>query len=70
MLAIDEGSFELAKELMVAKTNVNEQNKSGQSALSVAVRNGCTGIVEDLIAFNADINVRNKVSASMLYIFK
>lgn len=61
MLLIEEGNFDGVVELLEKGTDVNAQNKSGQTALTIAAKNGAGAIVSKLLEHGAEINLKNKV---------
>lgn len=61
MLLIEEGDVEGVSDLLNRGIDINAQNKSGQTALSIAAKNGITPIVAKLLAYGADVNIKNKV---------
>lgn len=61
MLLIEEGDIEGVYDLLDKGTDVNAQNKIGQTALILASKYGVTPAVERLIRSGADVNIKNKV---------
>lgn len=61
MLLVEEEDLDGISELLAKGTDLNAQNKSGQTALTIASKNGSTTIVAKLLAHGAEINIRNKV---------
>jgi ankyrin repeat protein len=63
MLRVEEGNLtEILNLLNNPVTKVNAQNKSGQTALSLAVRNGNFAVCCSLLAHGSNVNSRNKVN--------
>ena len=63
MLKVEEGNVEEVKALIRKNIcKINAQNKSGQTALSLACRNGNFDIVSFLLDVGADANMKNKVN--------
>ncbi len=62
MLLIEEGNIDGVSELLAKGTDLNVQNKSGQTALAIAAKNGAKAIVHKLLAHGAEINLKNKVT--------
>jgi len=56
-----EDRYDIANVLLRHGAKVNVQDKHGHTALSVAIYNGFTGIVDVLLRKNADINIKNSV---------
>lgn len=61
MLLIEEGDLESMSDLLNRGTDINAQNKSGQTALGIAAKNGITPAVAILLEYGADVNTKNKV---------
>ena len=62
-----EDRYDIANVLLRHGAKVNVQDKHGHTALGIAVLNGFTGIVDLLLQKNADINVKNEVSLSVIH---
>jgi ankyrin repeat protein len=58
--ACERGDLQVFKQL-VSKIDINEKNENGYTGLALAVRNGHTEIVYELIRADADINAVNEV---------
>ena len=72
MLKVEEGKLEDVRALVQKNScRINAQNRSGQTALSLACRNGNFDIVSFLLDVGADANMKNKVvnCCSLKYIF-
>ena len=62
MLKVEEGDLEEVKRLISEQPeHLDFQNKSGQTALFLAVRRGNLAMVGALLLKKANINIRNKV---------
>lgn len=62
MLKVEEGDLDEVKRLTAEQPeHIDFQNKSGQTALFLAVRRGNLAMVGALLMKNANINIRNKV---------
>jgi ankyrin repeat protein len=71
MLRVEEGNIqEITNQLKNPTTKINAQNKSGQSALALAVRNGNINVGSLLINTGADVNLKNKVHYSVIFLYR
>jgi len=62
MVKVEEGNIDAVREILEEdQSTINFQNKSGQTALGLAVRSGNIPIVGLLVSAGADINLVNKV---------
>ena len=69
MLKVEEGNLDEVKAIVRKNTcKINAQNKSGQTALSLACRNGNFDIVSFLLEVGVDVNMKNKVNLIIFYI--
>jgi ankyrin repeat protein len=61
MMAAEEGNLSRVRQFL-PKSNVNQKNDSGYSALALAVKSGKIEVVQELIKHNSDVNSRNNVN--------
>ena len=60
MMAAEEGNLSRVKQF-IPKSQLNQKNDSGYSALALAVKSGHLDIVQELIRQGSDFNSRNNV---------
>ena len=61
MMAAEEGNLSRLKQF-IAKSNLNQKNESGYSALALAVKSGKAEIVSELLKHGCDVNSKNNVT--------
>lgn len=60
MISSEEGNLERVKQFL-PKSQVNQKNESGYSALALAAKAGHIAVIKELIRNGADVNSRNNV---------
>ena len=60
MIAAEEGNLSRLKQYLL-KSQINQKNDSGYSALALAVKSGQPEIVKELLKQKADVNSKNNV---------